>query len=349
MQMRVSEDILRELAGLAETERSVLSSYLDIREGWAATKAFVERESERLLPLLSKDEKEQFDAGLSFLWDYLNEKKAGDFSDPGIAFFADLGTDYIRGVELYASPEPLLAIDQEAILYPLALQLDEYEPIGVIMVDASCMRILIAAGEVIETEDSLRERIHHLSKVGGWSQMRYQRRRAKEVKHFSREVLEEAKDVLDPAGVRRIVLAGRERMIVALERELPKEWKERVIATIRWDLDSPDKDFLEKVRPYLERAEREQEANLLSLLTGELRRGGLAMAGLGPTKKALKLGQVDTVFLSTGLSADVVEDLIHHAEATGTHVEFVPQGNEALDRVGGVGALLRYKIREISE
>jgi peptide chain release factor subunit 1 len=344
--MRVSEDTLRELSGLAETDRSILSAYLDITSGWAAIKAFVEGEAQRLRPLLGRDETDYFDTCLSLMWDYLDERKAGDFSDPGIAFFADLGTDYTRGIDLYASPEPLLAVDQEAIVYPLALQLDEYEPIGVIMIDASCMRILIAAGQVIESEDSLCERIHHLSKVGGWSQMRYQRRRAKEVKHFSKEVVEEAKEVFDPSGVRRIIVAGRDRMIAALEQELPKEWRERVIATIRWDLDSPDKDFLEKVRPYMEKAEREQEADLMSVLMGELRKNGLAAAGLDNTKRALEIGQVDVLVMSTGFDENAAENLIHLAETTRAHVEFVPQPNEAFERLGGVGAILRYKIRE---
>jgi peptide subunit release factor 1 (eRF1) len=344
--MRVSEKILRELASLAETERSVFSAYLDIRSGWAAAKGFVERESQRLRPLLGKDEEGYFDICLSLMWDYLNEKKASDFRDPGIAFFADFGTDYSRGIELYASPEPLIAVDQEAVIYPLALQLDEYEPIGVIMIDASCMRILIAAGEVIETEDSLCERIHHLSKVGGWSQMRYQRRRANEIKHFSKEVLEEAKGVFDAAGVRRIVMAGREKMIAAVEQELPQEWRERIIATIKWDLDSPDKDFLAKSRPYLEIAERQQEADLLSLFIGELRRSGLAVAGLEPTKSALETGRADTLLVSTGLDTAVAEALIHRAEATGTHVEFLPEGNEVLEQLGGLGAILRYKMKK---
>jgi peptide chain release factor subunit 1 len=346
--MRASEDILRELSRLAETERSILSVYLNIRTGWTAIKDLVEREAERLRTLLSKDERDYFEVCLSLMWDYLNEKRASDFSDPGIAFFADFGTDYTRGIELYTSPESLLAVDQEAVIYPLALQLDEYEPIGVIMVDASCMRILIAAGQVIESENSLCERIHHLSKVGGWSQMRYQRRRAKEVKHFSKEILEEAKEVFDPVGVKRIVVAGRDRMIAALEQELPKEWRERVIATIRWDLDSPDKDFLAKVRPYLEQAERQQEADLLSILIGELRRGGLATGGLEATDRALRMGQADALIISTGLEANTAEKLIHHAETTGTHVEFVPKGNQALDDLGGVGALLRYKIARAS-
>ena len=82
--------------------------------------------------------------------EYLKEKKANGFKGPGLAFFVDLGTDYMKGVELTMPPEPLLAVDREAIIHPLALQYDEYEPIGVIMIDAHCTRVLIVAGRSID-------------------------------------------------------------------------------------------------------------------------------------------------------------------------------------------------------
>ncbi len=177
--MKVSEKLLRQLAKLSETDRSVLSVYLDVRRGWDAARYFVNRESERLLPMLNKREKDSFEASLSFLFDYMNEKKAENFRGPGVAFFADLGADFARGVELMAVSEPLLAVDDEAIIHPLAFQLDEFEPVGVIMVDTHCTRILVVAGRIIEDMESFCKNIHHLSKVGGWSQMRYQRRREK--------------------------------------------------------------------------------------------------------------------------------------------------------------------------
>ena len=342
--MRVSEKVLKELAQLAETERTVLSVYLDIRKDSKIIERFIKRESAKLSLLLNRNEKDHFETSLSFMQDYLKEKLAKTSPEPGIAFFADIGADFTKGIELNAPPEPLVAIDDEAIIYPLALQLDEYEAVGVIMIDASCMRVLIAAGEVIETKDSLRGKIHHLSKVGGWSQMRYQRRRAKEVMHFSRDIIEKAAAVFDATGVKRIVVAGRDRMVSALEQEFPASWQKKIIATIRWDLDQPDTDFLKKVRPFLEKAEREQERNLLDLFIRELRRGGLAAAGKEPTLKALKMGQVDTLLISQGLDPGLTEELTSLAESTGAYVEFFPKADQTLRKIDGIAALLRFKI-----
>ena len=342
--MRLSENVLKELAQLAETERTVLSVYLDIRMDPKIIQRFIKRESAKLLRVLNRNEKDHFETSLSFMQDYLKEKQAKTSPEPGIAFFADIGADFTKGIELSVAPEPLIAIDDEAIIHPLALQLDEYEPIGVIMVDASCMRVLITAGEIIESKDSLCRKIHHLSKVGGWSQMRYQRRRDKEVMHFSREIIEKAGAVFDAVGVQRIVVAGRDRMISALEREFPAGWQKKVIAVIRWDLDHADGEFLKKVRPFLEKAEREQEKNLLALFISELRRGGLAAEGEERTRKALKIGQVDTLLISQGLDTDLTEELTSLAKQTGAQVEFVPELNQTLRQFDGIAALLRFNI-----
>ncbi len=342
--MRLSEKILKELARLAETERTVLSVYLDMRKGPKIIQRFIERESAKLIRVLNRNEKDHFETSLSFMQDYLKEKQAKTLPEPGIAFFADIGADFTRGIELSVAPEPLIALDDEAIIHPLALQLDEYEPIGVIMIDAACMRVLITAGEIIDDKDSLCGKIHHLSKVGGWSQMRYQRRRAKEVTHFSREIIDRASAIFDAAGVQRIIVAGRDRMIAALEREFPVGWQKKIIATIRWDLDEADAEFLKKIRPFLERAEREQEKNLIALFIRELRRGGLAAEGKERTLQALKIGQVDTLLISQGLDTDLTEELTSLAENTGAYVEFVPEGDQTLKQFDGIAALLRFKI-----
>ncbi len=342
--MRVSENIIRKLVRLAQDNRMILSAYLDLTGGREAAVRFVDRESARILPLLHDKAPDHFKRSLSFLTDLLKKKKSAHFDEPGLAFFAVLGTDFSMDIDLVAPPESLLALDHEAAILPLALQLDEYEPVGVIMIDAHCIRVLIAAGQTIESIDSLCKRIHHLSKVGGWSQMRYQRRREKEVHHFTGEALEKAAEIFQEAGVQRIVIGGRDRMINALEHEFPKEWLDKVIGTVRWDLDAPDDEFLLKIRPLLEEAERAQEQQRLEKLLAEIRRHGLAMAGVERTLKALQLGQVDTLLISEALDPQKAERFVELAESSGAHVEFIPEENEALARLGNVGALLRYKI-----
>jgi peptide chain release factor subunit 1 len=348
--MKLTEDVLHELARLAETDRTVLSAYLSLADGWDAATAFVEKESSRLGPLLTGEERDYFKGSLSFLSDYVEGKKAKGFAGPGLAFFADLGADFVRGVELVMPPELLLAVDDEAVVAPLALQLDEYQPVGVITVDAAGAKIYIAAGRVAEEETSLREKVHHLSKVGGWSQMRYQRRRDKEIKHFAGEVAKRAEAVFAEGDVSRVLLAGRDRMVAAVEEELSPAWRGKVIGTVRWDLDASDDELLAKIRPVLEEAERDEEARLLERFAGELRRGGLAVAGTGAAERALQMGAVDTLLVGKGFyhepggAPEVVEKLASLAEATGAHVSFVPEEGGALARGGHVGALLRFKI-----
>ncbi len=347
--MDITEGLMRELARLAESERTVLSVYLNLSRGWDGAEAFIKRESSRVERLVSGEEREYLETSVSFLADFLKEKKTHGFAGPGLAFFADLGADgapsYVRGVELPAPPEPLLALDTGAVLFPLAVQLDEYEPVGVILVDASGARILVTAGETAEAEDSLREKIHHRSKVGGWSQMRYQRRREKQVKHLTKELADRAEEIFREEGVGRVVLAGHARMLAALKEELPKSLADKVIGEIPWNLKEGDSELLDKMEPLVEKAEREQERGYLEHLTAELRRGGLAAAGLKDTQAALTMGAADVLLVGDALAADARERLTDLAESTDAHMEYVPGSNETLDGLGGVGALLRFKVK----
>ena len=341
----ITDKLLRELAGLSQSERMILSIYLSMEKGWDRAKHFIEKETKRVIPLLNSQEKEYFDTSMSFLGDFIKQKKKENFKGPGLAFFADLGADYAKGIELSMPPEPLLAVDREAIIHPLAVQLDEYEQIGVIMIDAHCARVLLITGHVMDDMERYCKKIHHLSKVGGWSQMRYQRRRLKQVKHFAKDVIEKANVIFSEANVRRILVAGRDRMITALEQELGQQWKDKLITTVRWDLDATDRDFLKKIRPILEDVERDEEKELLQKLVNEYRIGGLGVAGVDDTREALKMAQVDTLIISQSLPFNQSEELTSLAKSTGAYVEFVPKENKALSGLGGVGALLRFKMK----
>ena len=174
--------------------------------------------------------------------------------------------------------------------------------------------------------------------------MRYQRRRLKQVKHFAKDVVEKADLIFSEVKVRRILIAGRDRMITALENELGQKWKDRIITKLRWDLEAADQDFLKKIRPMLEQAERDEEKELVHKLVMEVRRGGLGIAGIAATRSALKRAQVDMLIISKSLTFEVAEELVSLAKSTGAGVEFV-QGSHMLEDLGGAGALLRYNTR----
>ena len=340
----ISEGLLRELAVLSATERTVLSVYIELEHGWDRVTRMISHESKRIIPLLSAGEREYFETSISFLNDVLREKKEKGFKGPGIAFFADLGTNYLKVVDLNMPPESMMVVDKEAVIHPLALQYDEYERIGVIMIDAKCVRIMLVAGRVIDDMERFCTKIHHLSKVGGWSQMRYQRRRLKQIQHFAKEIVERAERIFDEAGVNRILIAGRDRMITALDGELSQRFRGKVIARVPWDLNAPDSAFLKKIKPAMEDVEREEEKDLVASLIGELRRGGLGVAGIDNTRSALTKGQVDTIIISKSIDSSNIEELTSLAKKSGAGVEFVPGDDKMLAGIGGVGALLRYSL-----
>jgi len=342
--MRITEELLRELALLEQSDRTIISVYLDLRLGWDKAEEELASKIEKIKDALSDNELEYFETSLEFMFDYFEKKKASGFKGPGLAFFIDLGEGYAKGVELTVAYKTCVSADDQAIIMPLALELDEYEPVGVIMADASGARILISAGNVLEDTEDINAKIHHLSKVGGWSQMRYQRRRDKQILHFAKEVANDAVAIFRKEKVNRILMAGRDRILTAIEEELPQSWRESIIDTIKWDLASPDSDFVRKIAPALVLAEREQEEEVFSRFLAEYRRGGLAKAGKVDTLAALELGQVDTLIVAKDLAFDLLEEFTSKAEATSAHVEFMPPNNPELMRLGGVGALLRYSI-----
>jgi peptide chain release factor subunit 1 len=342
--MKLDSTVIRRLAELSQNERSILSVYLDLGEGWKAAESFAADRAKRLRGALDADEEEHLDVALELLREELAKLEAEGLDAPGLAMFISLEEGLQLSVELPAAPQPQLAIDREAMVFPLALQHDEYETVGLILVDASGARIMIAAGEVSEELDSLRARIRHLSKVGGWSQMRYQRRRQKQVEAVAKEVAEAARSAFAEHGIDRVIVAGRQRMMTALEKALPRSLADKVIGRIAWDLDAEDDALLEELRPLFEEAERQQEEELLDRLRGELRRGGLAVVGADATRKALEWGAVDVLLIGPECEGEVQEGSLKKASTTGADIEFVPAGDELLARHEGVGALLRFPV-----
>jgi stalled ribosome rescue protein Dom34 len=76
---------------------------------------------------------------------------------------------------------------------------------------------------------------------------------------------------------------------------------------------------------------------------GAVRAGGLGVAGLDETRTALEHGQVDELVLDPAqLDAAARGELVRMAQVTSATVEVV-QGHDGLQRLGGVGALLRYR------
>ncbi len=341
--MQITEEALRDLSLLNQETKTVLSVYMPFKGKLEDMKKAVEKGISDLKDNLTEDETAYLDLTKEQLIDYLREKVESRFEGPGIAFFSDFDSDFVRGYRMYTEPEPFFIVDREAHITRLALELDQYEPIGVIMLDGSLARILVTAGDVLDEHEDIKVKIHHLSKVGGWSQMRYQRRRDKEIKHFAKDVAEKAEKIFDSENIRRVIIAGRERLRVALKEEFHQRFN--IIGEVDWDLAMRDEKFQEKIESMVEGAEIAEEKDILTAFNAEMKKKGLAEAGFENVLKALHIGQVEILIIGKGVDQKRQERLVSLAESTSAHAEFTELPCPVLDRHEGIGAILRYRIR----
>ena len=84
---------------------------------------------------------------------------------------------------------------------------------------------------------------------------------------------------------------------------------------------------------------------MVEQLIGDYRSGGLAVVGVPDVLAALSNGQVEEVLLSTSPSGDsdkLWETMLAQARQTGAQFRLIEDGT-LLDKLGGVGASLRYR------
>jgi len=336
--------LLRSAAELEGDGRTVLSLYLDLADGWEPAWAWARRRLDGIAAGLTVDEREALEVSVELIEERSGDLTAVDDTPPGLVAFVSLDDGKLVSLALPVAPRPLAAVDEEAVVWQLALQLDEYEPVGVIAVDGSEARVLVAAGRIVEEHDTTDPDVRHLTKAGGWSQMRYQRRRDEDIRRAADEVVDSAAEVFSEAGVERVLLAGREEMRLAVEERLPREWRERIVDRIDWDLDADLDDLLEEAADASRQAERAEEERLVGRLRAELRRGGLAVAGIDDTRRALEWGAVETLFVGPTSDGPIREELVAAAITTSAAVEAVPLEGTLLDRSEGVAALLRFPV-----
>jgi peptide subunit release factor 1 (eRF1) len=281
----------------------------------------------------------------------------------GIAVFACAGADLFETVEL-ASPVPddRMFISDLPHLYPLARLIDEYPRYAAVVADTNSARIFVFAANTVERSEQIEGTKTRRHKMGGWAQARYQR-------HIDNFHLQHAKEIADTLArivrderITSVVVAGDEVITPLLKEQFSKEVAERVIDVVKLDIRAPEREILEKTVAALRAKDSETDREKVDALIGAYRANGLGVVGYDDTKAALELGQVEELIITAKADAidagekhagDVLPDrtveeraadeLIAKARQTAAKIRFI-EDRALLAAVGGVGALLRFKI-----
>ena len=371
-------DQIDQLATFEPTLFPVISLYLNTQpdqHGRANFDSFVRKELSgraQTYPPRSP-ERESFERDAERITIYLADELRP--SANGLAIFACAGAnDFFEALQFDAPlEEHQLYVYHQPHLYPLARMNDQNPRYAVLLVDTNAARLFVfGIGEQLGKERVKNTKVSRTS-VGGWSQARYQRHIRNYHLHHAKEVVDVLERVVRDEHIQHIVLAGDEVIIPTLTRQLPQHLAERVIDVVRLDITTPEHEVLETTLAALREQDARDDAEKVERLLDAYRAGGLGVVGMHDTLLALTNHQVDEVVISAALdelhagmeevgallapaappndtshddatrTVKVADELVTQAVQSGATVTFI-EDTDLLAGVGGVGALLRYRL-----
>ncbi len=268
----------------------------------------------------------------------------------------------------------LYVLDRPQV-YPLARLNDQYRRYAAVLADTNRAQIFeFAARRAVQKEEIENVKTKH-NRVGGWSQARYQRHTENYHLRHAKEVVDTLQRLVNDEKIDQIVLAGDQEVVIPLLREqLPKDLSEKVIDVLSLNIDTPEHELLEQSLEAFRAYDSMQDREKVEHLINEFRADNLAVAGVVDTLAALSNGQVDELLIAAspgslfydpdevekvltaydtgdGLPAalnqqTIADELVRRAkQLSAAKITFIEDALR-LEQVGGVGALLRYRISE---
>jgi peptide chain release factor subunit 1 len=246
----------------------------------------------------------------------------------GVAIFACAGADgFFEALQLDAPiDEHRLYVDDQPHLYPLARLHDQYPRYAAVVADTNFARIFVySTGQVIRQDEIQGVKTKH-TKVGGWSQARYQRH----VGEYHQQHVKEIADVLDRVvraeGIDQIIIGGDDVFTSLVRSEFPQHLLAKVLDTIPLDIGAPERTVLAATLEALREKDAETDAQVVDRLFEAVRGSDLGVLGAEDTLAALQRGQVDELVITA--TPDMLTNVDHLALSPAASTP-MPTGNIA--------------------
>ncbi len=373
------EHHLDELAAFEPNGFPVVSLYLNTQpdqHGRDNYESFVRKEFAAVARSFAPDSPERFsfERDAERIKSYLQGELRP--STNGLAVYACSGAgSYFKALQLDAPvPRHRLHVGGLPHLYPLARLIDQHPRYVALLADTNSARLFVfGLGRRVALAEVNGFKVSR-TRGGGWSQMRYQRHADNFHLLHAKEVVETLEHVVREEEADRVVLAGDEVIIPLLREQMPARLREKVIDILRLDIRPPEHLVLKATMESLREHNAQTDAERVRRLLDEYRAGGLAVVGARDTLSAVYQGQADELLLSASSRAIRLDEeefdgmkakghgvpaqlfvegrephlmaadlLVAHARQTGARVTFIEDAALLAD-VGGVGALLRYRL-----
>lgn len=361
------EDKLRELARFEANPLPVLSLYVNTQpdqHGRTNFEPFLRKElkTKAATYALRSPERDSFDRDAEKIITWFETELRPTAN--GVAIFACSGADnFFEALQLDAPIDTnQLFVYRQPHLYTLARLNDQYPAYAAVIADTNSARIFVFGLASTLDADTVSSTKLGKTQVGGWSQARYQRRVDNFHAQHAKDVVEALEKVVREDGIQHIIFSGDEVILPVLREQLSPILSDKIVDELRLNVTTPEHEILKATLTAMREYDSRMDVDETKRLIDEYRSGGLAVAGVQDVLTALANGQVETLYISTSFDAlhpdleqidsaapaggapvHLSDELVTRAKQTGAQVKFV-EDESLLALIGGVGAMLRYRI-----
>lgn len=210
-----------------------------------------------------------------------------------------------------------------AYVLPLIDVLDEFEPVGLVMIERDRARLIVlAAGEITSVEQVESDvpgqhragggtATHYRTSIqsypgqrqaSGGASARIQRHIQVHVHRHLQEVARELEIQHSRNSFRRLLVAGPPQAVGQLESMLPRPLKDLLVGEIALDAHASDQEIAVKVLAAARQAERKEEKELVQEIITRAEKDQGAVAGIATSVWALNRHQLHLLALASGMS-----------------------------------------------
>lgn len=367
---RITEQALRQLAGLKGNKAPVTSCYLDVDGRRYPRPKDYEQNLARLVRRARRQADRASAADLARIEEHV--RQGVDRSRVrGLAMFSCVADGFFAAFELPVPVHNVLVCNHTPYVRPLETLLDEYERFGVLLVDKQRFRLLVfELGELTDKREFVDRLPRHDDEGGEWDRDHVRDHRQVAVAQHLRRAAQAALALWQDKGFERLILCAPAEVAGEAERVLHPYLRDRLVGRLTVPVTAPDDEIRAAALAVAEQVERDREVAAVQRLRDAVGSGNGGVAGLEAVLGALVARRVDTLFVSEGYVAegwrcggcghlatlgptcpvcgtqmsrvdDVVEEAIEEAILQNCRVE-VCIGNADLDVLGRIGALLRF-------
>lgn len=327
------------LADLIESESPVVSAYFDLRQSRLELTSTFCLWASMLRSGLPRDVRKSFDEGRDEVLAALDRVKPESL---GLAVFSRGGASPFRMELSFPAPlETHFDASKRPAIFPLVQLKDRFHRFVLAICGEDRSQIIeMTLGSV--SQEILASRPSFGPVVGQqFSREHFHRRGLECQRAFIDEQVEIIRNLMARRGLNHLILAGHPRQISALREHLPPHLEARVVGSIfqvpNWLDHSP---LIETALQAFIQYEQQESRNTVVRLHDQTRRGGLAVVGIHPCRRALESGIAAELVISEELPIADREELVRLATSQDLPIE-VCEGDELLQQHGGVGCLLR--------